>query len=144
MVKDRFDGRPGISIQPLPSSIANQGHDGYLNQRPKDEKPRAIDAIYENIKAKERHIQQSDMERAKASSITDFLFDKSPNQYKNPKEKAFNLQTKDSSLIDMKIIEKWINETLKEAKYYEIKPAIQKLSNALCPMQDYGIDRMTL
>ena len=56
----------------------------------------------------------------------------------------FNSLPKDNKLVDIKIIEKWLNDTLKEAKYYDIKPAIQKIRNTLIPMQDYGIDRMTL
>lgn len=60
-------------------------------------------------------------------------------------QELYKLKTMDAKHLDMKTVEKWINETLKEAKFYEIKPAVKLTRNtANGPMQDYGIDRMTL
>ena len=46
--------------------------------------------------------------------------------------------------VDMRVIENWLNETLTEARYYEIKATFRKIRTNQIPLQDYGIDRMTL
>ena len=58
-----------------------------------------------------------------------------PNQGKTD---AFRIEAPDK-LLDIRTIEKWLNMTLQEAKYYDIKPAILNVSNAF-PMQNYGVD----
>ena len=65
----------------------------------------------------------------------------------NPKSQE-NLSFKGSKTFDINVMETWINETLREAEYFDIRGSIKRHQGTSDKIQnicmEYGIDRLTL
>lgn len=49
-----------------------------------------------------------------------------------------------NSLLDMPVIEAWINQTLKESEFFAVRGALAQDRGTRNPLEDYAVDRFSL
>ena len=51
---------------------------------------------------------------------------------------------KPNSLLDITVIETWINETLRESEFLDVAGAMNRKQSGAHPLEDYAVDRFGL